>query len=45
MSVKMVWRYLRYADKIASGRASRNRSKRKMTGFEKLRADLKKFAA
>ncbi len=34
MSVKMVSRYLRFADKIASGRASRDRREQKMTEFE-----------
>jgi integrase len=34
MSVKMVSRYLRFADKAASARASRDRRERKMAGFE-----------
>jgi integrase len=34
MSVKMVSRYLRFADKTASARASRDRRERKMAGFE-----------
>ena len=33
MSPKMVTRYPRFADKIASGRASRDRREQKMTGF------------
>ena len=34
MSVKMVSRYLRFADKAASARASRDRRERKKAGFE-----------
>ena len=34
MSVKMVSRYLRFADKTASARASRDRRERKMAEFE-----------
>ena len=34
MSVKMVSRYLRFADKIAYARASRDRRERKMIEFE-----------
>jgi predicted transcriptional regulator len=34
MLVKMVSRYLRFADKAASARASRDRRERKMAGFE-----------
>ena len=34
MSVKMVSRYLRFADKTASARASRDRRERKMSEFE-----------
>ena len=34
MSVKMVSRYLRFSDKVASGRASRDRRERKMIEFE-----------
>ncbi|HXL65059.1 MAG TPA: hypothetical protein VN938_08375, partial [Xanthobacteraceae bacterium] len=41
MSVRMVSRYLRFADKIASGRASRDRRERKMTEFENSGAVLK----
>jgi integrase len=37
MSVKMVSRYLRFADKVASGRASRDRREQKMTEFENSR--------
>jgi integrase len=38
MSVKMVSRYLRFADKVASARASRDRRERKMTEFENSKA-------
>jgi integrase len=38
MSVKMVSRYLRFADKVASARASRDRRERKMTEFENFKA-------
>ncbi len=41
MSSKMVARYLRFDDKIASGRASRDRREQKMTGFENSAATLK----
>jgi integrase len=34
MSVSMVSRYLRFSDKAASARASRDRRERKATGFE-----------
>jgi integrase len=37
MSVKMVSRYLRFADKSASARASRDRREQKMAGFENSR--------
>jgi integrase len=35
MSVKMVSRYFRFADKVAAARASRDRRKQKVTGFVK----------
>jgi integrase len=38
MSVKMVSRYLRFADKSASARASRDRRERKMAEFENSKA-------
>jgi integrase len=38
MSVKMISRYLRFADKAASARASRDRRERKMAEFENSRA-------
>jgi integrase len=38
MSVKMVSRYLRFADKVASARASRDRRERKMAEFENSKA-------
>jgi len=41
MSVKMVSRYLRFADKIASARASRDRRERKMTEYENSTVGLK----
>ena len=41
MSVKMVSRYLRFDDKIASARASRDRRERKMTEFENSVTHLK----
>jgi len=41
MSVKMVSRYLRFADKIASARASRDRRERKMIRFENSVTNLK----
>jgi predicted transcriptional regulator len=34
ISVKMISRYLRFADKAASARASRDRRERKMAEFE-----------
>ncbi|MFZ0720793.1 MAG: hypothetical protein WAM99_07965, partial [Xanthobacteraceae bacterium] len=37
MSVKMISRYLRFADKSASARASRDRREQKMTEFENSR--------
>jgi hypothetical protein len=41
MSVKMVSRYLRFADKVASARASRDRREQKAAGFENPAARLK----
>jgi predicted transcriptional regulator len=38
MSVKMISRYLRFADKAASARASRDRRERKMAEFENSKA-------
>lgn len=45
MSVKMVARYTRFADKIASGRASRDRRERKMTEFVNPVTPLKTFGS
>ena len=41
MSVQMVQRYLRFADKVASARASRDRRERQMAEFAKPVAYLK----
>jgi hypothetical protein len=40
MSVAMVSRYLRFADKVESGRASRDRRERKQAKFANTATDL-----
>ena len=40
MSVKMVSRYLRFADKVESGRASRDRREQKQAEFANTPTDL-----
>jgi hypothetical protein len=43
MSVKMISRYLRFADKVESGRTSRDRRQRKQAEFANTPTDLQTF--